>query len=428
MIEFRTHPELIPTAIDRLSEALSTLSAESRSDLVLKLLEAAETLAEQSPGREGFSSREPAEATIIDEFRVRFNLDAPKPLSPLSQADPVAWAARWTETMVDASFNLLSGMHEGHERERAAGHARLDAVSTLAEIPDLIDGPSCDQGVLWFPRAWKDRRFWLIGDLHGDIEALDRVLARVGATEHVFPGDSVLLFLGDYGDRGPGTLAVWLRLASLKQRFPLRVFLLRGNHEETVSMRLCRADNGTKLNTLWQVPSTSGMESYLMLAMAMHGNLNDVAMVYDNLADVALLPGGVIAVHGCLPPRWKPNDGWNGTEEQKKSLTVGSLRDLRKPSIRSTLRWTDFTNRSDVDGGWSDYQRGSRLYASSADLSHWRQLLGQFVLVHGHTHPSEGYSWEDEGHSLALNTSIHTSRKLAIASLDCGKLSAISLS
>lgn len=67
--------------------------------------------------------------------------------------------------------------------------------------------------------------------------------------------------------------------------------------------------------------------------------------------------------------------------------------------------------------------RGGRLYAASADLDHWRDILGDFRLVHGHTHPQEGARMEDRERSLALNTSRYTSSRLGIGSLQNGKLS-----
>ena len=44
-------------------------------------------------------------------------------------------------------------------------------------------------------------------------------------------------------------------------------------------------------------------------------------------------------------------------------------------------------------------------------------------MIHGHTHPYEGFRWEDDERILALNTSKYTSpQQQAIASLCQGKL------
>ncbi|OHT00044.1 hypothetical protein TRFO_33324 [Tritrichomonas foetus] len=69
--------------------------------------------------------------------------------------------------------------------------------------------------------------FYVIGDLHGNIRDLLRILvaARFQVT------DVKLLFLGDYVDRGEFSIEVISLLLAMMIQFPDRVFLLRGNHE-----------------------------------------------------------------------------------------------------------------------------------------------------------------------------------------------------
>jgi serine/threonine protein phosphatase 1 len=69
-------------------------------------------------------------------------------------------------------------------------------------------------------------RLIAIGDIHGHLDKLNRLLAQVHAT----PEDQ-LVFLGDYIDRGPESMGVIERLLELQEEFPLAVFL-RGNHEQ----------------------------------------------------------------------------------------------------------------------------------------------------------------------------------------------------
>ena len=68
---------------------------------------------------------------------------------------------------------------------------------------------------------------FVIGDLHGQFRDLRLILARLGE-----PEGQTLVFLGDYVDRGPQGLEIALCLLALKTRYPERVFLLRGNHED----------------------------------------------------------------------------------------------------------------------------------------------------------------------------------------------------
>ena len=72
----------------------------------------------------------------------------------------------------------------------------------------------------------------VVGDVHGDLESLKHILKDSNFVEHAEAGEDVLLiFLGDYGDRGIHSLEVYYVVLKLKQMFPERVVLLRGNHE-----------------------------------------------------------------------------------------------------------------------------------------------------------------------------------------------------
>ncbi|WP_462273228.1 metallophosphoesterase [Methanohalophilus sp.] len=78
-----------------------------------------------------------------------------------------------------------------------------DAVIKIKELPTMI-----------------------IGDLHGDLEALNMAIS---IKEELEPAN--LVFLGDYVDRGRNSAKVLSRLLELKIASPKNVFLLRGNHE-----------------------------------------------------------------------------------------------------------------------------------------------------------------------------------------------------
>lgn len=80
------------------------------------------------------------------------------------------------------------------------------------------------------PEVPEGVRIYAVGDIHGRVDLLDRLLQRIDADLAVRPiGRSVEVFLGDYIDRGPESAAVLERLID-RGRVHETVCLM-GNHE-----------------------------------------------------------------------------------------------------------------------------------------------------------------------------------------------------
>ena len=71
-------------------------------------------------------------------------------------------------------------------------------------------------------------RTFAIGDVHGALDHLDRLLARLPLLNQ----EDTLLFLGDYVDRGPRSREVVARVRGLQREARCNVVALRGNHED----------------------------------------------------------------------------------------------------------------------------------------------------------------------------------------------------
>jgi len=72
----------------------------------------------------------------------------------------------------------------------------------------------------------------IVGDLHGDLNSLEQILNKTNFLKKLSSGtETFLVFLGDYGDRGPFSSEVYYVVLSLKTMFPENVILLQGNHE-----------------------------------------------------------------------------------------------------------------------------------------------------------------------------------------------------
>ena len=76
------------------------------------------------------------------------------------------------------------------------------------------------------------QRIYAVGDIHGRLDLLEALFARIEADDAARPqADTLLLFLGDLIDRGPQSAQVVERLRRLKAT-GANVRLLLGNHEE----------------------------------------------------------------------------------------------------------------------------------------------------------------------------------------------------
>ncbi|MEO7241030.1 MAG: metallophosphoesterase [Sphingomicrobium sp.] len=84
-------------------------------------------------------------------------------------------------------------------------------------------------------------RVYAVGDIHGRRDLLDDCLQQIHADiDRRGPANNVLIFLGDYIDRGPASAEVIERLRRY-ERHGVRPIFLGGNHEE-VLLRLLRGD------------------------------------------------------------------------------------------------------------------------------------------------------------------------------------------
>ena len=72
-------------------------------------------------------------------------------------------------------------------------------------------------------------RTFAVGDIHGDLAALERCLAKLPKLD----AKDTMVLLGDYVDRGPQSAQVveFVR-KELPKRIPGKLVCLRGNHED----------------------------------------------------------------------------------------------------------------------------------------------------------------------------------------------------
>jgi serine/threonine protein phosphatase 1 len=78
------------------------------------------------------------------------------------------------------------------------------------------------------------RLVYAVGDVHGCYGLMRELLGRITADVARRGRRPILVFLGDYVDRGPDSARVLEALVWLKRRDDIELHLLKGNHEEAL--------------------------------------------------------------------------------------------------------------------------------------------------------------------------------------------------
>lgn len=129
--------------------------------------------------------------------------------------------------------------------------------------------------------AYIDGDIYVVGDIHGNIRDLIRILATASP-----PPTSRYLFLGDYVDRGDYSLECIALLLSLSVKYPHHIILLRGNHEYD------------------SVNSTYGFMEQIIALYGQSGVYESFNRVFSYLKIAAIVAGTTLCVHGGLSPHF----------------------------------------------------------------------------------------------------------------------------
>lgn len=163
-------------------------------------------------------------------------------------------------------------------------------------------------------------RICVLGDLHGDYKALHALLETVDLNS------DLLIFLGDYADRGPDGVEVIRTVKALKQQHPKNVITLMGNHEDYTPEGVPNFNPCTLIGEA--EVKTGSWGSYF---------LNELKPFIDGLYLCALIPGNALLVHGGV------------------SSKIKSIEDLKEPSdeLRMDLLWSDPIEGDGEDPNWN---------------------------------------------------------------------------
>lgn len=213
----------------------------------------------------------------------------------------------------------------------------------------------------------------VVGDLHGDLEGLITILQTSGFTEKMGQNkEATLVFLGDYGDRGPNSAEVYYIVLTLKLAFAGQVVLLRGNHE------------GTK--ELMAQPHDLPVQFQRRFGGDWQNVYRKTASLFPHLYNAVYVKERFLMVHGGISPE------------------IGSLQDIaqahegRNEGLLEDLLWSDPTENQ----RFSVSPRGAGKLFSNAVTEAVLGKLGVKVLIRGHEACGEGFKINHEGKVLTL--------------------------
>jgi len=271
--------------------------------------------------------------------------------------------------------------------------ARLDAEGGLVLLFDECRS-GVDDRALHVP-ALSDDPLWFIGDIHGDLLALEMAIAlidREAAREQVRPR---IVLLGDVFDDGGYGLETLLRVFELVLGHSDRVCLIAGNHDEALGY------NGARF-TATVAPSDFCDFLNINLAHEWIGRAGKLAVRLVAQAPRAVFfPDGLLAAHGGFPL----------VDLHEELVRTGDWNDPRclndfvwaRAHPRARRKWPNRSTRGS--------QFGYEDFAAFCALS---DTLGRRVthMVRGHDHVDERYEIYPAYKDHPVLTTVALSRRL----------------
>jgi len=127
----------------------------------------------------------------------------------------------------------------------------------------------------------------VIGDIHGDLDTLNKIFEVIDIENFLKDKNNLIVFLGDYADRGKYGPEVFEKIFKLKVSYSDQILLLRGNHEISEYWDVFPFDLGYQLNDRFK--DKAGMV------------FNSLLELFESLPYAAYVEGFVFLVHGGIP-------------------------------------------------------------------------------------------------------------------------------
>ena len=218
----------------------------------------------------------------------------------------------------------------------------------------------------------KAKKVIFVGDTHGDLEASQKVI-----TNYLKEGN-IIVFLGDYVDRGSYSKENIDFLLEIKVKNPKQIYLLQGNHEGHRILKFSPAE-------FWESLPEEDYKKYTSIVEKF-----PLAVVTDD----------IIALHGVLP--------------DVKSLTEINKIKLGSEEWRQ-ITWGDFSDESGEYLGADPFtgrpQFGQDYFFKTMDR------FGKKVLIRSHQPTSSLFMFDNRCLTIFTSSAYTCERTIAIADL-----------
>lgn len=215
----------------------------------------------------------------------------------------------------------------------------------------------------------------VVGDLHGDLKSLVHILEDSNFISKAKSGSDVLLiFLGDYGDRGTHSPEVYYVVLKLKQMFPERIILMRGNHEGPRDLLASPHDLPIQMKRRFR---EKGSEAYRKLRE-----------LFNHLYTGVIIEDRVVLLHGGAP---------------SQATTVNDIAYAHETHPREShleeILWSDPWEK--IKGTIASPRGAGRLFGEDV-TKRLLAMLNVKALIRGHQSCPDGYKTDHSQKVLTL--------------------------
>jgi hypothetical protein len=224
-------------------------------------------------------------------------------------------------------------------------------------------------------------RLVIIGDIHGDLPSLWRILKGISFDTFLGNPNNKLIFLGDYVDRGVNSIGVLYVVAILKKKYPDSVILMRGNHEAPVEFPFPSHD--LPLQVIRRYGYDKGKLIY-----------NEKILSFFSLLTLAtLIKDSLFLVHGGVPTC--------DMNLNFKQLISSAHQTYLHDTIMEEILWNDPRQGIKSNQNWEYSRRGIGKHFGIAITKGWLKLSKSKVIVRGHE-PCQGFKIDHDGFVMTL--------------------------